>query len=283
VDNLGEPTNLDAALEAWLEKDADVAPPAGASPSARQALRSQELEVWQRFKANPNPQDFKWLYQSHQPLILSAQQRELRSTTLPKAAVRSDGMRQYIVALNSWDPSKGAFSTHLNHAMQHNQRYLARYQNVGRIPEERAQMIGLFQNRLAHLRETLKREPSNTELADDMRASLPEVAELSRKMQKITPRTIGLLRREVRRDLNAEAPGGEAPLESSALLDHIVFLHGSGSLTPEQEVVLEHTVDGFGKPVIQNAEELAPVVGMSPQKIRALRKQIAEQAKKYYD
>jgi DNA-directed RNA polymerase specialized sigma subunit len=243
------------------------------------ALRRQELEVWQRFKQTPNPQDFRWLHQSHQPLIYSAQARNLRSTTLPKAAVRSDGLRQYIGALHSWDPSKGAFSTHLNQHMQHNSRYLTKYQNVGKIPEERAQMIGLLQNRLAHLRESLGREPSNAELADDMKASMAEVAELSRKMNRITPRTIETLRREVRRDLNPDAPGGAVHVESSPVLDHLIFLHGS--LSPEQQVVLEHTFEGFGKPVIEDPMKLAPVVGMSPQKIRALRQQIHQKVQRY--
>jgi len=164
--------------------------------------------------------------------------------------------------------------------MQHTGRYLAKYQNVGKIPETRAQMIGLFQNRLAHLREQLGREPSNAELADDMKASMAEVAELSRTMQKLTPKTIETLRGEVRRDLLAEAPGGEAQMGSSPLLDHLIFLHGS--LSAEQQVVLEHTFGGFGKPLIDDPVQLSPVIGMSPQKIRALRKQIASKVMKYY-
>jgi hypothetical protein len=141
-------------------------------------------------------------------------------------------------------------------------------------------MIGLFQMRLGHLRDTLGREPSNAELADDMRASMGEVAELHKSIDKITPRAIETLRREVRRDLLAEAPGGESQTESSRLGDHLIFLHGS--LSPEQQVVLEHMTEAFGKPVITDPMALAPVVGMSPQKIRALRKQIGNQLKRYY-
>jgi hypothetical protein len=99
-------------------------------------------------------------------------------------------------------------------------------------------------------------------------------------MKKMTPATIGTLRREVRSDLLAEARGGQTQLESSRLLDHLIFLHGS--LSPEQQVVLEHTYDGFGKPVIEDPLQLAPVIGLSPQKIRALRKQIGDTAKRYY-
>ena len=278
MDRTAEMHDADAELESWLLKEADAAP--GRDGEDLNALRQQELEVWSRWKQNPNPQDFAWLYNSHQRLIQRAGERYFGSTTLPKAAVRSDALRQYITALQSFDPSKAAFSTHLNHHMQHTGRYLMKYQNVGKIPEERAQMIGLFQNRLAHLRETLGREPSNAELADDMKANMSEVAELNRSMKKLTPRTIDTLRREVRRDLLAEAPGGQAQLESSPLYDRLIFLHGS--LSPEQQVVLEHTHEGFGKPVIEDPLQLSPVVGMSPQKIRALKKQIASKLDKYY-
>lgn len=275
----------DTALSAWLDKAADAGGPAPlpAPPAAPNlgALRQQELDVWRRWKAQPNAQDFERLYNSHKPVIYRAAERYLNSTTLPKAAVRSDMVRQYITALSSYDPSKGAaLPTHIHTAMQHTGRYLAKYQNVGKIPEERASLIGLFQNRLGHLREQLGREPSNAELADDMKASMAEVAELSRAMKKVTPKTIETLRGEVRRDLLAEAPGGEAQLGASPMLDHLVFLHGS--LSPEQQVVLEHTFAGFGKPVVDDPVELSPVIGMSPQKIRALRKQIAGKVMRYY-
>ena len=269
-----EDSDAGEPLSSWLEKAAADAGDLG-------ELRQRELAVWSRWRQNPNPQDFEWLYNSHQPVIYRAGERYLNSTTLPKAAVRSDMLRQYITALGSYDPQKGAsLSTHIHTAMQHTGRYLAKYQNVGKIPVDRASLIGLFQNRLGHLREQLGREPSNAELADDMKASMAEVAELSRTMNKVTPKTIETLRGEVRRDLLSEAPGGEAHLESSPLLDHLVYLHGS--LSPEQQVVLEHTFGGFGKPVIEDPVQLSPVIGLSPQKIRAVRKQIAGRVMKYY-
>jgi DNA-directed RNA polymerase sigma subunit (sigma70/sigma32) len=274
VDKPVEGRDEDAALEAFLEKQAD------AEPEDFTELRQKEREVWEQFKQNPTKENFGWLADSHQRMRLKAQSQNLGSTTLPKSAVRSDGLRQYIVALQTWDPNKAAFSTHLTHKMQHNSRYLVKYQNIGKIPEDRAHMIGLFQNRLAHLKEQLGREPSNAELADDMKTSMAEVAELSKSMKKVTPRTIETLRSELRRDLHAESPGAETHTESSPLLERAIFLHGS--LSPAQQVVLEHTFEGFGKPIITDPIELAPVVGMSPQKIRALKKQIASQLKRYW-
>jgi DNA-directed RNA polymerase sigma subunit (sigma70/sigma32) len=270
-------------VDSWAENPgiAEAVPPAATAQRGLDALRAEEMEVWKRWKQNPTTPDFAWLHDRHKGLIYKAQERNLKTTSLPKAAVVSDGIRQYITALQSWEPAKGALSTHLNQIMQHNGRYLQKYQNIGKIPEERGRMIGLFQNRLAHLRETLSREPSNAELADDMKASMAEVAELNQSARKLTPAMVGTLRREVRRDLNQDQPGGQAHLESSRLLDHLIFLHGS--LSPEQQLVLEHMHEGFGKPVIEDPVALAPVIGLSPQKIRALKKQIGEQVRRYYE
>ena len=272
--------DVDAELEAWLDKQA------AADGVDRSALEHAELETWKRWKQNPNQQDFEWLYNSQKPIIYRAADRYLKSTTLPKAAVRSDMLRQYITSLDSYDPSKSSLKTHIFRNMQHTGRYITKYQNTGKIPEDRAKLIGLFQNREAHLRDMLGREPSNAEIADDMTASMAEIAELQ-KQKKVTPRTVGLLKQEIRRDLLAEAPGGEVSTENSRLTDHLIFMHGS--LSPEQQLVLEHTPQPgdtdrtvFGKPAIADPIQLGPVIGMSAQKIRAIRKQIGEKAKKYY-
>jgi uncharacterized protein YcgL (UPF0745 family) len=59
-----------------------------------------------------------------------------------------------------------------------------------------------------------------------------------------------------------------------------VFLHGS--LNPEQQTVLEHTYAGFGKPVIVDPMDLSKEIELSPQKIRAIKKQIAKKLQRYY-
>ena len=269
--------DLDRELEAWLVKEAAVQ---GVDLTA---LRQQELEVWKRWKDNPNQQDFAWLYNSHKPIIYRAGEQYLKSAQIPKAAVHSDMLRNYIQALDKYDPNSGAaVTTYIFKNMQHTGRYLGKYQNIGKIPEDRRALIGLFQNRLSNMKELLGREPSNAELADDMTTSLQEVGALQKeiRLRQVSPKTVGILRKEDRRDLLAEAPGGETSTQSSQLLDHLIFMHGS--LNPEQQTVLEHTFEGFGKPVIQDPMQLAPVLNMSPQKVRALRKQIADKVKKYY-
>jgi hypothetical protein len=108
---------------------------------------------------------------------------------------------------------------------------------------------------------------------------MPDLSHLRRN--QVTPKMVGTLRRELRKDFMAEGAGygfslpGQSKLEQQA-----VFLHGS--LNPEQQLVLEHTFAGFGKPVIEDVNQLAATINMSPQKVRAIKKQIEKKLEYYY-
>jgi len=271
---LDELFDIDVALETWLRKEALAQ---GLDPDNMEA---EELDAIQRWQKDPNAEDFEWLYNRHQPLIYSAGERYIRSSQLPKAAVRGHMVQHYASALQDYDPERGAqFKTHLFNKMRRTGRYLQKYTNVGKIPEDRAGLIPLFKARQEALTDLFGRRPSNTELADDMLIEAQDIPELMNK--KISPKIVGTLKREVRDDLVAEQPGGSTTLAAdSDLQRQIVFLHGS--LSPQQQVVLEHTFEGFGKPIIDDPVDLAKVVGMSPQKIRALKRQIQNKVKRYW-
>jgi DNA-directed RNA polymerase sigma subunit (sigma70/sigma32) len=267
--------DIDAELEEWLDKQAADA---GIS---REELRQMEVEAWERWKSNPNPQDFGWLYNSHQPLIQSAGDRYLRTAQLPKAAVKSRLLRNYVDALETYDPTRGAqLHSHVTNRLGYRMnRFIQRYANVGRIPEERSWMIPLIQNREATLQDTLGRKPSDAELADDILLSTDDLSAL--RKQQLTPRSVGTVRKELRRDLVAEEAGGEAQLGGRSFVEQqAVFLHGS--LNPEQQLVLEHTYEGFGKPLFPDVNDLSKETGLSPQKVRAIKKQLERKLERYY-
>lgn len=267
--------DIDSELDDWLDK---MAAEQGLDPHD---LRAAEMEVWQRWRKEPNPQDFQWLYNSHQPLIYRATERLQRSATLPKAALRGRILRNYVDALETYDPSRGTqLSSYVyGKAGQHLGRWVQRYTNVGRIPEDRAGLIDLLQNREAALRDQLGRPPSDAELADDMLLAANDIPDL--RNNRISTRAVGTLRRELRADLVAEEAGGETAQSGDSLVEQqAVFLHGS--LNPEQQLVLEHTFEGFGKPIIADPMELSKQIDLSPQKIRAIKKQIANKLKRYY-
>ena len=261
-----EAFDVDEALEEWLEKEA------AASGVDTKDLYGDELEMIQRWQADPTKEDFRLLYNRHQPLIYAAGRRYIQSTTLPKEAVKSNMLKNYVHALETYNPDRGAqFKTHLYQGMGRTGRYLQRYSNVGRIPEDRSWLIGTLVARERALEDMLGRPPSDTELSDDVMLAAQDVADL--RTRKISPKIVATLRKELLKDYLAEAPGGEsAHAEDSDLRRQIVFLHGS--LNSAQQLVLEHTFEGFGKEVIADPIELSKKIKLSPQKIRSMRKQI---------
>lgn len=277
VDSQAKETDIDidAELEEWLDKQA------ASEGISRNELRQMERDAWDRWRSNPNPQDFGWLYNSHQPLIQNAGGRYLRTAQLPKAAIKSRLLRNYIDALETYDPTRGAqLHTHVTNRLGYRMgRYIQRHANIGRIPDERGWMIPLIQHREATLKDLLGRKPSDSELADDILLSTKDISALRRK--QLTPKTVGTVRKELRQDLVAEEAGGEAQLGGRSFVEQqAVFLHGS--LNPEQQLVLEHTFEGFGKPLISDVGDLSKELELSPQKVRAIKKQLERKLERYY-
>ena len=267
--------DIDIELETWLRKEADAQ---GIDPSNPYA---NEVEMIQQWQQNPTPEGFEELHNLHAPTIFDATRGYMQSTTLPKAAVRGYATQRYAHALQTFDPTRGAqFKSHLFNEMRRvGDRYLPKYQNVGRIPPDRSWLIPMVQASMANLTEMLGRPPTDIELSDDVLLSPKDISDLQRK--KITPKFVGTVRRELRRDLTTELPGGEA--ESAADSDlrrQIVFLHGG--LNPEQQLVLEHTYEGFSKPVFDNDDDVGRATNMSPQKVRAIKAQIFKKVERFW-
>lgn len=265
--------DIDAELEAALVKFAEEV---GADPADPYG---NEAEMIRQFQESPTMETFEPLYQVHQKLINWASQKY--SGGLPKAAIRGAAMQRYTHALQKFDPNKGAqFKTWLGLEMQRLGRYKAKYSNVARIgSEERGGFINLYNQVYPDLKDRFSREPTNDELSDEMKLMAADVAELQKKIHKINPKTVGTLRKEMRRDLTLEEPSefGETSLPGGSRYERIVtFLHGGSS--PEQQLIIEHTVPGFGKPLIEDDMALARTLNMSPQKVRALKAQIRRKA-----
>lgn len=236
-------------------------------PRAQQ--RQQEFEAWDRWRQDRNPQDFKFLLDSYQPFFNTMGRRYMQTTNLPVATVKADMVQNFHRALETYDPSFGTqLSTHVGTHLKHTGRYLRKYQNIGKIPDPRAQKIGVLQTREQVLQEVLGRPPSTIELADDL---------------KLSPKDVELLRQEIRKDILIDEPtGGAAQFAdvSPKALEEMRFLHIE--LNPEQQNVLEHTYGLYGRQPVANNNELGRVLGLSPQKVRSIKRQIAKRYEKKY-
>jgi DNA-directed RNA polymerase sigma subunit (sigma70/sigma32) len=68
--------------------------------------------------------------------------------------------------------------------------------------------------------------------------------------------------------------------ETPRALEQMNFLHME--LNPEQQSVLEHTYGMHGRLPVETNEDLAKVLNMTPQKVRAIKRQIAKRYEKRY-
>jgi len=147
----------------------------------KQHPKQKELELWQQYKTG-DKKALGPLVISLNPLIQHQVDRFARAP-LPRTAIEAEARRLAIRAFQDYDPSKAGLSTHVTNHLKHLQRYVADYQNVGRIPENRAITISRFNNVGAHLKERLGRPPSVIELADELQWSPAEVNRMQRELR----------------------------------------------------------------------------------------------------
>jgi DNA-directed RNA polymerase specialized sigma subunit len=242
-------------------------------PLARTPQKQEEFEAWQRWSQDRNSaqgkKDFAFLLESYKPLMFSTGKRLLQTGQLPDAAIKADMVQHLHRAMETYDQSKGAqLNTHIVNHLRHTGRFLRTYTNIGKIPEPRAQQVGMYQARTSQLQDILGRDPTTQELADDLNVDNSDIE---------------LLRKELRRDILTEEKTqgmSEFAEETPKALEQMHFLHME--LNPEQQNVLEHTYGMHGRLPVETNEDLARVLNMTPQKVRAIKRQIAKRYEKRY-
>jgi len=237
--------------------------------AARDLKRRQkrEFQMWQDWKqGGMQPQQLRPLIKSFQPLINGEANRWApRIRDLPPAAIRAEFTDQFVNALRTYDPNRGAaLNTHIRHQLKKAQRFVTTYQNPGRIPENRIYQIRKLQDAEQRLDEQFGRMPTALELADEM---------------KVSPRQVELLQKEVRRSLPTSQfeadPSTHIPSTSQQTLRLLQY-----DLNDEERQVFEYLYGMGGKPKM-GPGAISRQLGMSAPKVSRLKKSIAEKYKGY--
>lgn len=243
-----------------------------ADPVDRKQQQQQELDAWGRWINDRNAQDFKFLLDSYMPFMNYMGQRHLQTAktrgTLPPSTIKADMIQNFHRAMETYDPNKGQLNTHIGNHLRHTGRFVRSYSNIGKMPDPRSRLVWQYKDRETILTERLGRPPSSIEMADDL---------------GISQKDIELLRTEIRKDIIVDPTtsglGSIAP-ESPKAMEQLNFLHME--LSPDQQNILEYTYGMHGRPAVDSNEELARIVGISPQKVRAIKRQIAKRYEKRY-
>lgn len=227
-----------------------------------------EKEAVLRWQKDRNQKDFAYLYKSMQPVINSQLTRYTAGSPVPRATFRGEVAKLFVKALETYDPTKGTkLSTHLTTTLSRLFRINLQYQNVGRISSESlvAKMTS-FQNRKSFLEDKLGREPSSTELADDLGWSLNDVEKLVREDRKDA--FIGSDHWVV--DTSAADP------RFKDKLNYLYQFEAKG----KEKLVLEYTYGLGGKPEVKRNIDIARFAGITPNRVSQIKSKFAKKLRK---
>lgn len=229
--------------------------------------QQSEMNMWNSWKDNGmQPHELRPLIKSFRPLINGEANRWAgRVRDVPPAAIRAEFTNQFVRALETYDPTRGAaLNTHIRHHLRKAPRFVTTYQNPGRIPETRIYKIRELSNAEAELDERFGRPPTQIELADHL---------------KWSPRTVDTLQREVRKAYPTSFfetdPSSQTPSRQQEILRLLPY-----ELTPDERAVFEHLHGVGGKPELTPGE-IATKLNMSAPKVSRLKLAIKQKYEKY--
>jgi DNA-directed RNA polymerase specialized sigma subunit len=228
----------------------------------------EDLQLWHAWdQSGRKPEQLQPLLKRYEPL-LARKARDWKAPAVDPAAFNAELQRQFIHAAHSFDPERGvAFNTHVQTRLPKAQRFNARYQNVGYIPEGQSVNIGPLDRAQEELLEELGRAPTHGEIA--ARMGLPE--------HKVTT-----LMKARRKDVPASRfetdPFGNA---SSRELDVIRLMQQRPHeyFTPDEAKVFQHIYGVGGAKKITDTTGLAAQLGISQPKVSRLKTSIATKVK----
>ena len=195
--------------------------------------QQQDLELWREWKRTGRSDTLKKLLDRLQPLIY----REVAKwgSTVPPAALESKGRLLTVEALKTYNPNRGAaIGTHVTARLRKLSRHVYPHQNVARLPENKQLMFNTVTVAQNNLQDTLGREPSVNELADELKWAPKKVADFQRAFG----------RREL---VESEGAFLETDDDTSVLTDF--FYHG---LPPDDQRLFEDITGYGGKPPVSN-------------------------------
>lgn len=230
------------------------------------ATREEEQELWRKWRHEGDEEALPILINSMTPL-LRKNVNKFRSTPIPLPALEAEARTLAVKAFETYNPEKAQLNTHVTNHLKHLQRYVLNYQNVGKIPETRGVKITRYKNIKTQLSDDYGREPTMSELSDELSWSLPEVERMES---------------ELRSDLSIVEGKEESFFDYSMgnednVRDIMWFLYVDED--PVGKKILEHTFEIGGAPKY-NSTQLSKKLKVPETIIRKRKRQLAEKIHK---
>lgn len=210
----------------------------------------EEIDMWHDWKKNPNSVE-KWrnLYGTFKPVIMTAMQKNLYGSNVPKGVHFAHAVNSFDNALKTYNPKAGTKLSSWIHTnvQEKGKRVNAKYSNIGFIPEARYFKVLTFKNAVDHLTDDLMREPSATELADHLSWSIKQVE---------------TMRKELRADLLEDE---DIQHQTVVIPDNMrtAVEYAYHELTPQQQIVYEHMFGSHGKAAMTDKKGQIDIMGIA--------------------
>ena len=226
----------------------------------------REFQLWETWRLNgQRPQDLQPLLRSFRPMIRSkVNVYKGKVRMIPDSAIESEFQLRFVDALRSYDPSKGTLGTYVYRYLDKAKRFIVENQNVGRIPENRAYKIKLYNQAKADLVEENGSEPTVPEIAKRLGWKAAEAERMDS---------------ELRNDLMTQGfeddPYALTPSKSEEVLRLFKY-----ELTGNERAVYEH-LTGYGRPRLTSTGAIAKKLKMPDYQVSRLKNAIQKKLKRY--
>ncbi len=229
----------------------------------RQTRRDRETELWKRWKYQGDQQALADLFESLRPLIKRIAMSY--AGNLPQVSIEAKVKKWTLKALETWTPGVSQMNTWIQQYTQKVLRDVAKYQNLGRLPEASAFKVPSYLNMRANMTESLGREPTYGELADELKTTIAEIQRLESGTRKDLMHVEGTLLRPQ-----------DAKLREQEIIAHVMY-----ELSPPEQAVMEMTFGIHGKREMTSAQ-IAAQLGIPVGRVNSYKHRIAGVVKKFY-
>lgn len=230
--------------------------------------KEQELELWRKWKdGGKKPEDLEPLVHSFGSIINhKAGTYKGRVRMIPDAAIQAEYTLQFVAALDSYNPEKGALGTYVYSYLDKSKRFIGENQNIGRIPENRIYKIKEFLKARDELSDTLGVPPSIDDLSKHLKWPKGEVERMDA---------------ELRNDLLSqgfeEDPFAIVPSKSEEIIKLFKY-----ELSGDERTVYEY-LTGYGRPQVSSTGEIASKMKIPAYQVSRYKDSIQKKLKKYVE
>lgn len=231
------------------------------------ARKQNEVALWQNWKSAPEhekPQHLSPLLKAYEPIFQrKVQEWSGGAKAVQPAAFHAELQKQFLNALNTYDPDRAALSTHVETRLHKAKRFVVKHQNLAYIPEGQVAHIGRIRKAQDELQEDLGRAPTPDEIGDHIGMSPKRVGTI-----------LGSLKKDVPASRFEADPSMQAMSREREVLDLLQY-----NLSPEEKQVFDHLFGRNGAQKVQSTNDLAKKLNKSAPQISRLKTSILNKYK----